>query len=95
MMFQTQANLRQLGVKKARAEAEYQKVKARAALRMKADGMSAAMISLTIKGEDDVNAALFARDCADTDYESEREALNVYKLDLRVAEAQIDREYRG
>lgn len=94
LMFTAQEQLEELGREKARAEAAYQATKARVALRMKADGMTATMIQLTIKGDPEVNTALMARDCAETDYESAKEALNVYKLDLRVVEAQIERENR-
>lgn len=95
LMFDSQQKLKRLGETKARAEAEYQKVKARVAFRMKADGYSASMIQTVIKGDEEVNTALMRRDCAESEYESEKEALNVYKLDLRVVEAQIEREYRS
>lgn len=85
--------LRDRGIEKAMAEAEYQTVKNRRVLELKAEGFSASMIQMTIKGDDKVNDKLFARDCADVLYESAREALNVYKLDARLLEAQISREW--
>ena len=36
---------------------------------------------------------LFERDCAQVMYDSAREALNCYKLDARLIEAQIEREW--
>lgn len=77
----------------ARAEAEYQKAKNKRALELKAEGLSATMIQLTIKGDPDVNEKLFDRDLAEIDYKSAVEALNVYKLDARMIEAQIQREW--
>ena len=38
---------------------------------------------------------MFERDCAQVRYDSAKEALQVYKLDARMLEAQIDREWRG
>lgn len=87
--------LKERGVALAKAEAEYQAAKNATALRMKAEGFSATMINLILKGDDHVSQLLFARDCAQVEYDSAKEALNVYKLDARLIEAQIDREYRG
>lgn len=95
LMFDALPELRALGRAKAEAEAEYQRIKYQEALRMKLDGETATYIQTVIKGVDVVNAAMIRRDCAVSDYESAKEALNVAKLDLRVVEAQLDREYRG
>lgn len=95
LMFESISKLADLGAKAARAEADYQATKARVALQMKHDGERVTFIEMAIKGQETVNEALFRRDCAKAEYEAEREALNVYKLDLRVAEAQIEREFRS
>lgn len=95
LMKRASAELKERGVAAAIAEAEYQAAKAKTALALKAEGLSATLIQLVIKGCDDVAPLLLARDCAQVDYDSAREALNVYKLDARLLEAQIDREYRG
>lgn len=87
--------LKERGVALARAEAEYQSAKHRRALEMKAEGIAATMIGLLIKGDPAVAVKMFERDCARVEYESAQEALNVYKLDARLLEAQIDREWRG
>lgn len=84
-----------LGHAAAKAEADYQIAKAKTSLILKAEGMSATLINLIIKGDERVSPYLLARDCARADYDSSRESLNVYKLDARLLEAQIDREYRG
>lgn len=95
LMFSCPAEIQKLGEELARAEAEYQQVKARVALRMKLNGETATYIQMVIKGDDEVNEALFRRDCAQSNYEAAKESLNVYKLDLRVVEAQIEREFRS
>lgn len=87
--------LEEAGMALATAEAEYQRVKHVRTLQMKAKGHSATMIQLLVKGDEKVNQKMFERDCAQVLYDSAREALNVYKLDARLLEAQIDREYRG
>lgn len=95
LMFDSIRKLASLGTKAAQAEAVYQATKARVALEMKADGEKVTYIEMAIKGQPEVNEAMLKRDCARAEYEAEKEALNVYKLDLRVAEAQIERELRG
>lgn len=35
------------------------------------------------------------RDIAEAEYKAAQEAIQVYKLQIRLLEAQIDREYRG
>lgn len=85
--------LRDRGKAKARAEADYQAAKARRALEMKAEGHSGTMIQTLIKGDPEVNQKLFERDCAEVLYESAKEALNVYKLDAKLLEADIERAW--
>jgi hypothetical protein len=85
--------LRDRGIAKARAEADYQTVKNRRALELKAEGCSASLIQMTIKGDPEVNKKLFERDCAEVLYDSAKEALNCYKLDARLLEAQLEREW--
>lgn len=93
LMKAASSELKKRGETYARAEAEYQATKNKRALELKADGFSATMIQLIIKGDDEVNDKLFERDLAEMDYRSAIEALNVYKLDARMIEAQIQREW--
>lgn len=95
LMKRASEEMKRRGIALAKAEAEYQTAKNATALLLKADGYSATMIAMVIKGDERVSVPMFARDCAQVEYESAREALNVYKLDARLLEAQIDREYRG
>lgn len=95
LMKKASSEMKERGMALANAEAEYQTAKAKTALVLKAEGLSATFIQLVIKGDERVSPSLLARDCAQVDYDSAREALNVYKLDARLLEAQIDREYRG
>ena len=81
------------GIARARAEADYQAVKNRRVLEMKAEGYSASLIQMLIKGDEEVNTKLFERDCAEVVYDSAKEALNCYKLDARLLEAQLERDW--
>lgn len=77
----------------ARAEAEYQEAKNIRVLEMKDERMPATLIQLLIKGDPDVNEKLLKRDIARVEYESAKDAVNVYKLDARLIEQQIQREW--
>lgn len=81
------------GVALAKAEAEYQTAKHAKVLKLRADGVPATLIALLVKGDDEVSLKLFARDCAQVEYDSAREAINAYKLSARLVEAQIQREW--
>lgn len=89
------AAYRRSGNEAAKAEADYQSAKARRALQLKAEGNSAAMIALRIKGDPEVNGYLMQRECARALYEADRELINTIKLTIRVKEAQLEREYQG
>lgn len=93
LMKRASEELKKRGYELANAESEYQKSKYKRALEMKADGMSATMINLLIKGDPEVSIKLLARDCAQANYQSAIEALNCYKLDARLLEAQLSREW--
>ena len=92
-MRRASSELKERGIALAKAEAEYQATKNRRALEMKAEGFAATMIQMILKGDDEVSLKLFERDCAQVMYDSAREALNCYKLDARLIEAQIEREW--
>lgn len=85
--------LRQNGNALAKAENEYQCTKAQTVAMMKADGCPMTEISLSIKGQTEVAEAMLKRDLAKVMYESNQEHINVVKLELRVLENQIAREW--
>ena len=74
--------MRPNGIRSAEAERDYQRVKAETVLQLEAEGKSAKMIELIIKGLPEVNQKLFERDCAKAVYESNKEAVNVSKKEL-------------
>lgn len=95
LMKKASSELKTRGIELARAEAEYQTAKHLTVLDLKQDGLPATLINLIIKGDGRVCQTLYKRDCAQVEYESAKEALQVYKLDARLLEAQIEREWRG
>lgn len=53
------------------------------------------IISDVCRGDNEIAKLKFMRDLAETMYKAALEAINVYKLQIKVLENQIDREYRG
>lgn len=85
--------LRNSGTAYAEAEKAY-KIRLREyALRMKADGMAVGMITMTCYGIPEVAELRFKRDVASTVYEANKEAINAIKLEMRIIENQIQREW--
>lgn len=87
--------LRKNGNEYAKAEAEYQTLKAQTVLKMKDAGASITEISLSIKGQPEVAEKLFARDVAKVMYEANQEHINTVKLQLRLLDNQIAREWHS
>lgn len=85
--------LRKRGNEFAKAEVEYQVAKAQTVLKMKEEGLSATEINLSIKGQPAVSEKLFARDIAKVFYEANQEHINTVKLQLRLIDNQIQREW--
>jgi len=79
------------GLAMVRAEADYYTMKAHTTFQMKEDGMSAAMISMVIKGE--CREELEAYHAAQVEYENAREAVLVFKKRLDVLREQMAREW--
>ena len=85
--------LRKNGDAYAKAEREYQVAKTQTVLKMKDAGASVTEIGLSIKGQPEVSEKLFARDVAKVMYETNQEHINTVKLQLRLLDNQIAREW--
>ena len=85
--------LRENGVRAAQAEAEYQTAKAAAALTLRDAGHPIGMIELMIRGQKGVSEKRLIRDIEKVNYDVNREHINTVKLQLRMIEAQIEREW--
>lgn len=78
---------------RAKTEMDYKILLREEALKERDKGMAIGMIDKTIYGIPSVALARFNRDIAEGNYEANKEAINVYKLRIRLLENQINREY--
>lgn len=72
---------------------KYQKEKSKEILRLKKEGMPITLIPQMIKGVDHIADLDFERNVADVIYKANLETINIKKLEARVLEKQIEREY--
>ena len=85
--------LRESGTNYAQAERDY-KVKLREeCLKLRDDGMAIGMIDKTCYGIPSVAELRFQRDVAEAVYKANQEAINSLKLQMRLIEGQISREW--
>lgn len=87
------AAMRRAGEAYADADASYRKVKALAILAERRKGTPATIAKDVIYAEQEVFDALLARDCAQSVYEASRERINALKLQVKVNESQLQREW--
>ena len=93
---QLEASIRQLrqnGTAYAQAEMEYKMLLRQECLKLRDEGMAIGMIDKTAYGIPAVAEARFKRDVAETVYKANQEAINSIKLQLRLIENQISREW--
>lgn len=93
---QLEASLKELrtsGTNYAKAERDYKILLRQECLKLRDDGMAIGMIDKTCYGIPSVAEARFQRDVAQTIYQANQEAINTLKLQLRLIEGQINREY--
>jgi hypothetical protein len=63
------------------------------ALELRADKMAVGMITMTIYGYKDIADLRFKRDVAETMYQTAKEGINALKLQIRVIQGQLDKEW--
>ena len=85
--------LRVSGTAYAEAERDYKVLLSTEALRLRDGGMAIGMIDKVIYGIPSVVQARFKRDMADVVYKANMEAINSIKLQLRLIENQLQREW--
>ena len=81
------------GVAKALAERDYKMKLSEWSMRLKSDGYSGTMIDKVIYGIDKVAETRYQRDVAEVLYQVAIERINCTKLEIRVLDEQIKREY--
>lgn len=85
--------LRTSGTNYAKAERDYKILLRTECLKLRDEGMAIGMIDKTCYGLPSVAEARFQRDVAQTIYQANQEAINTLKLQLRLIENQISREF--
>lgn len=88
-----QDELPQTGREYATAEREYKVLLRQEILKLRKEGEAIGVISLICYGIPEVAEARFKRDCAEAIYKANQEAINTYKLKIRLLESQISREW--
>ena len=85
--------LRNSGTNYAQAEKDYKILLRQECLKLRDEGMAIGMIDKTCYGIPSVAEARFKRDVAEAVYKANLEAINSIKLQMRLMENQLQREY--
>ena len=85
--------LRVTGTEYAQAERDYKILLRTECLKLRDEGMAIGMIDKTCYGIPCVAEARFKRDVAEAVYKANLEAINSIKLQMRLIEAQLSREW--
>ena len=83
------------GIKYAEAERDYKILLRQECLKLRDEGTAIGMIDKTCYGIPSVAEARFKRDVSETIYKANQEAINTTKLQIKILENQIEREWRG
>ena len=85
--------LRRSGMNRAQTERDYKLLLRTECLKLRAEGMAIGMIDKICYGIPSVAEARFERDVAESVWTANIEAINSIKLQLRLAEQQLQREW--
>lgn len=85
--------LRKSGTAYAQAEKDYKILLRQECLSLRDSGMAIGMIDKTCYGIPSVAEARFKRDVAEAVYKANQEAINSIKLQMRLIESQLQREF--
>jgi hypothetical protein len=86
--------LRISGTEYAQAERDYKVLLRQECLKLRDEGMAIGMIDKTCYGIPSVAEARFKRDVAEAVYKANLEAINSIKLQMRLIENQLQREWQ-
>ena len=85
--------LRKTGSDYAAAERDYKVLLRQEVLKLREEGEAIGVISLICYGIPSVAEKRFKRDVAEAIYKANQEAINTLKLQIRLIESQLQREY--
>ena len=88
-------SLRTNGTAYAENERDYKILLRKECLKLRDEGMAIGMIDKTCYGIPSVAEARYKRDVAEAVYKANQEAINSIKLQMRLLENQISREYEN
>lgn len=83
------------GEKYANAERDYRMALAKRILIARDNAVPVTIINDICRGDEKIANLKLERDCAEASYKAAIEACNVQKLQIKLLENQIEREYRG
>ena len=86
-------SLRKTGTEYAQAEKDYKVLLRQECLKLRDEGMAIGMIDKTCYGIPSVAEARFKRDVKEAVYRANQEAINSIKLQMRIIENQLGREW--
>ena len=87
--------LRKSGSAYAEAEKNYKVLLRQEVLKLRDEGEAIGVINLICYGIPSVAEARFKRDVAEATYKANIEAINTYKLKIKLIENQLEREFRN
>lgn len=83
------------GLDFADKERKYKIALARKMLEERAKGTPVSIISDICRGDEEIASVRYDRDCAEVVYDNAREAINTYKMQIRMLNDQLSREWEG
>lgn len=95
LLDQTISEIKKRGRELAECERNYRVSLASKILTERADGQPVTIINDICRGDEIVAELKLKRDIADSMYTSVQEAINVYKIQVRILESTINREYNS
>ena len=77
----------------AQAEKDYRIALAEKMITERESGKPATILSDICRGDKSIAMLKFQRDCMEVSYKAAQEAINIYKIQIKSLENQLDREY--
>jgi hypothetical protein len=87
--------LKKRGRKMAETEADYRSALAQKILQLRAESFPVTIMNDVCRGDREVARLRLQRDIAKTEYEVASEMLQVLKLQIRVLQAEVERDFKG
>lgn len=95
LLMEELTTVKRAGAQLAENEANYRKLLRTAILEEQANGTKVSVVSDVSRGREDVADARYARDCSEAIYKASQEAVNVYKLRMRMLNDELEREWHS